>query len=85
MICSTHDHHDHFDANFIKNIRKTDAFIVMPKSCTEKYDNINKTLSPGESVEWQNIKIEAVHAYNIEHMRSPGIPWHTKDLETVIS
>lgn len=78
LICITHDHHDHLDLEFIKNIRKPDTFIVSSKTCTEKLENINQTLSPGESAEWQNVKIEAVYAYNIEHMRSPGNPFHPK-------
>ena len=78
LICVTHDHHDHLDVKFINAIRKPDTFIVTSKSCTESLDNVNKTLSPGEEVEWQNIKIEAVYAYNIEHCRSPGHPFHPK-------
>ncbi|KAK8865527.1 hypothetical protein M9Y10_011083 [Tritrichomonas musculus] len=78
LICITHDHHDHLDLDFIQNIRKPDTFIVSSKTCAEKLNNINKTLSPGESAEWQNIKIEAVYAYNIEHLRSPGNPFHPK-------
>lgn len=79
LICVTHDHHDHLDLEFIKGIRKSDTFIVTSNSCTEKLDEVNKALSPGESVEWQKVKIEAVFAYNIEHMRSPGHPFHPKD------
>lgn len=78
LICVTHDHHDHLDLEFIKGIKKAETFIVTSKTCAEKLENINKLLSPGESVEWQNVKIEAVHAYNIEHMRSPGNPFHPK-------
>jgi len=36
------------------------------------------TLKNGDSGTWLGIPIEAVAAYNIVHMRSPGVPYHPK-------
>jgi len=32
----------------------------------------------GEVKEWEGVKIEAVPAYNLVHMRSEGVPYHPK-------
>jgi L-ascorbate metabolism protein UlaG (beta-lactamase superfamily) len=39
-----------------------------------------KSLNPGEKAVVDDIVVEAVHAYNYKRFRSPGIPYHPKDL-----
>lgn len=78
LLCITHDHFDHLDTKFITHIRKPKTFLITSQTCTEKLNNVNAVLGYGQSAEWENIKIEAVPAYNIKQMRSPGHPFHPK-------
>ncbi len=67
IIMVSHSHGDHYDANSIRNIKKTDTKVVCPATCEdiiEKEDAIG--LKVFEFVDVGGIKIQGVPAYNIE-------------------
>jgi L-ascorbate metabolism protein UlaG (beta-lactamase superfamily) len=77
LILTAHEHGDHFDLETIRKISKTGTKVVMTPLCAAKLpDGI--ILKNGEEATVDGIRIEAVPAYNIVHMRSPGAPYHPK-------
>lgn len=76
-ILITHDHFDHLDPAAIAAIRTPATVIVMARSCAGKLDG--RVMTNGESRTVAGIRVEAVPAYNIVHMREDtGQPFHPK-------
>jgi len=80
IILVTHSHHDHFDVSKINKARREDTVIIAPVDCAQKIGGKVKTLRPGEKTIVRGITVEAVQAYNYKRFRSPGTPFHPKDL-----
>jgi len=77
VILAAHEHGDHFDLETIKKISKGGTKVVMTPLCATKQPG-GIVLKNGESATVEGIRIEAVPAYNLVHMRSPGLPFHPK-------
>jgi len=77
IILAAHEHGDHFDLETIRKISKNGTKVVMTPLCAAKLPG-GVVLKNGESATVEGIRIEAVPAYNIVHMRSPGAPYHPK-------
>lgn len=80
MILVTHSHTDHCDPFKIEKVRKEDTVVIAPEDCVSKIGGSVKTLRPGEETTVDNINVRAVEAYNYRRFRSPGIPYHPRDL-----
>jgi L-ascorbate metabolism protein UlaG (beta-lactamase superfamily) len=77
LILITHEHRDHLDPQAVKALRTAKTDIVLTAKCAEKiHDGI--IIKNGDVKVIQGLKIEAVPAYNIVHMRSKGVPYHPK-------
>jgi L-ascorbate metabolism protein UlaG (beta-lactamase superfamily) len=77
LILVTHEHGDHLDPKAIGILRKSGTDVAGTDKCAEKLPNMI-IMKNGESRVFQGIKVEAVPAYNIVHMRGPGAPFHPK-------
>jgi L-ascorbate metabolism protein UlaG (beta-lactamase superfamily) len=77
LILVAHEHGDHFDLETIKKISKNGTKVVMTPLCAAKLAG-GTVLKNGESATVEGIRIEAVPAYNLVHVRSPGMPYHPK-------
>jgi L-ascorbate metabolism protein UlaG (beta-lactamase superfamily) len=79
LILVTHEHGDHLDPDVLEEIRKEKTDCVFTQKCMDKV-NIQSgiVMKNGDTKTVQGIKIEAVPAYNIQHMQSPGHPFHPK-------
>lgn len=77
LILVSHDHGDHFDPATIGKISKTATKLVLTPLCAESIKG-GIVLANGEETTIDGIRIEAVPAYNIVHMRSPGMPFHPR-------
>jgi len=77
IIVVTHEHGDHLDSLAIEGCRKSTTQILCSEAClpTARGGTVMKN---GESKTVAGIKVEAVPAYNIVHMRSEGVPFHAK-------
>jgi len=79
IILLTHQHQDHLDTKAINLTKKEGTTIVQTKECL-------KTVKEGLVMENRDmevvkgIKIEAVPAYNIQHKRDNGEPFHPKGM-----
>jgi len=77
LILVTHEHRDHLDIKAIETVRKGGTEIVAPEAAAKQIKGAY-VLKNGGSGTWQGIPVEAVPAYNLVHMRSPGVPYHPK-------
>ncbi len=77
LILAAHEHGDHFDPETIRKISKEGTKLVLTPLCAAMVKG-GIILKNGEETTIDGIRIEAVPAYNITHMRSPGVPFHPK-------
>ncbi len=77
LILVTHQHGDHLDLQAIGKIKKSNTAIICNSASAEKLPG-SEVMENGAVKQWEDIKIEAVPAYNIKHERSTGNPFHPK-------
>jgi L-ascorbate metabolism protein UlaG (beta-lactamase superfamily) len=77
LLLVTHDHYDHLDPQALKSVLKPGTAVVGAESCTGKLPGAI-ILANGQSRTVLGLPIEAVPAYNIEHTRPDGQPFHPK-------
>jgi L-ascorbate metabolism protein UlaG (beta-lactamase superfamily) len=77
LILVTHEHGDHFDAKAIELLRKADTQVIITEKGAAKLES-GIVMKNGQTLTRQGIKIEAIPAYNIVHMRSQNTPYHPK-------
>ncbi|MGD9039112.1 MAG: MBL fold metallo-hydrolase [Desulfobacteraceae bacterium] len=77
MILITHHHRDHLDPKALGLIRTEQTTLVLTEICSSKVKG-GLVMRNGDVKTVGGLKIEAVPAYNLVHMRSPGVPYHPK-------
>ncbi|MDH5405481.1 MAG: MBL fold metallo-hydrolase [Candidatus Aminicenantes bacterium] len=77
IILVTHEHGDHLDEDAIENLRAEGTVLVLTELCSQRVKG-GMVMKNGDVKTIQGLKIEAVPAYNIVHMRSAGNPYHPK-------
>jgi L-ascorbate metabolism protein UlaG (beta-lactamase superfamily) len=79
LILVTHEHGDHLDMTAINHIMKEDTRVVMTETCMEQLEEFTAiVMHNGDEETLYGIRISAIPAYNIEHTRSNGNPYHPK-------
>ena len=78
IVLVSHEHNDHCFPEAIDEVRSDDTVVIAPEGCREKLRYSFESLKPGEESTFGNIRIRAVHAYNVKRFRSPGNPFHPK-------
>ena len=79
LILVTHEHSDHLDLKAIGLIRTDKSAIVATEAVAKQVPGAI-VLKNGDTKTVQGFKIEAVPAYNLVNMRSPGVPFHAKGI-----
>ncbi len=79
IIFVTHEHGDHLDAKAIGQISTDKTSMIVTKSIFEKIGK-GTIMKNGDKLTVQGLEVEAVPAYNLVHMRSPGVPYHPKGI-----
>jgi L-ascorbate metabolism protein UlaG (beta-lactamase superfamily) len=77
LILVTHEHGDHLDSAAIEGCRSEKTTILCSEACLPAARG-GIIMKNGESQTIDGLKVEAVAAYNIVHVRSEGIPFHAK-------
>lgn len=77
LILVTHDHGDHLDEDAIAEVRTSSTIVIGTEAVCERLRGCQQMLN-GETLEAVGVQIEAVPAYNIEHLRPSGEPYHPK-------
>lgn len=75
LILITHEHFDHCSLKDVQALLKKETVIITTKGSALKLKLNSKMVKPGESLEFERIKIESVPAYNLEksfHPRENG-------------
>lgn len=77
IILVTHEHGDHLDLQAIDILKKEDTTIVLTEACLDETTQ-GLPMKNGDNLIIKGIEISAVPAYNIEHKRDNGEPFHPK-------
>ena len=77
IILITHEHRDHLDPAALAHVRTDVTEIVLTEVCAQHVQG-GIVMRNGDVRTVQGLSVEAVPAYNIVHMRSPGVPFHPK-------
>jgi L-ascorbate metabolism protein UlaG (beta-lactamase superfamily) len=77
LVLITHEHRDHLDLKAIEAVRKDQTVIVAPETAAKQIKGA-VAMNNGDAKTFSGFPVEAVPAYNLEHMRSPGVPYHPK-------
>ena len=77
LVLITHEHKDHLDAKAVEAIRTDKTAVVLTQACASQVQG-GIIMGNGEVKTVEGIRIEAVAAYNLVNMRSPGVPYHPK-------
>jgi L-ascorbate metabolism protein UlaG (beta-lactamase superfamily) len=75
LILVTHQHGDHLDLKALDILRTGKTQLVLTEICAQQVKG-GTVMKNGEVKNVAGLKIEAVPAYNLVHMRSAGIPFH---------
>ncbi len=77
LILVTHEHGDHLDLKAVGLLSKEGTRFVGNAAAVEKVAG-GTAMKNGQTLDLLGFRVEAVPAYNIVHMRSPGNPYHPK-------
>jgi L-ascorbate metabolism protein UlaG (beta-lactamase superfamily) len=77
VVLITHEHRDHLDPEALKQIRTADTEIILTEICDRQVEG-GTVLRHGETESLDGVTVEAVPAYNIQHKRDNGQPFHPK-------
>jgi L-ascorbate metabolism protein UlaG (beta-lactamase superfamily) len=77
MILLTHEHSDHLDLKALEFVRTDKTVLVLSEKCAQQVKG-GIIMRNGDVKTIEGLKIEAVPAYNLVHMRSEGVPFHPK-------
>ena len=80
LIMVTHQHGDHLDLTAINHVLKPGCPVIMTRTCFNQLEDFKGAviMGNGDSKTVKGIPVEAVPAYNIEHKRPNGQPYHPK-------
>ncbi|HPC74932.1 MAG TPA: MBL fold metallo-hydrolase [Syntrophales bacterium] len=77
LILITHEHRDHLDLKAIETVRTPKTVVAAPEAAARQIRDA-VIMRNGDTKTLGGFTVEAVPAYNIVHMRSPGVPYHPK-------
>lgn len=79
LILVTHEHGDHLDDVAIQDLTKEGTAIICTNKCMDQLNIAGSIIMKnGDTETVKRIKIEAIPAYNIKHMRNEDSPFHPK-------
>ncbi len=77
LILITHEHRDHLDPAALGKVKKDSSIVITNENAGKKLTG-GIVMKNGETQSFNNIKIDAVPAYNLIHKRDTGAPFHPK-------
>jgi L-ascorbate metabolism protein UlaG (beta-lactamase superfamily) len=77
LILLTHEHRDHLDLKALNQVRTEKTVVVLTEACSKQVQG-GRVMINGDVKTIEGLKVEAVPAYNIVHLRETGQPFHPK-------
>ena len=77
LILLTDEHRDHLDPKALALVRTEKTQVVLTETCARQVEG-GVVMKNGDVGTVGGLRVEAVPAYNMVHMRSGGIPFHPK-------
>ncbi len=77
LVLITHEHRDHLDTLALRQIRKASTVVGISAGCAEAVPD-GVVLHNGQIDTLAGLRVEAVPAYNLRHLRSTGEPFHPR-------
>ena len=77
IVLVTHEHHDHLDPDALAKIVTAKTEVIGNAAAVQQLDDAT-LMRPGDTHTIRGIEIAAVPAYNIEHTRPDGEPFHPR-------
>jgi len=77
LILLTHEHGDHLDPKALQILRTEKTEVVLTEICAKQVKG-GIVMKNGDTKTVLGLKIEAVPAYNLVHVRPSGVPYHPK-------
>jgi len=71
VICVTHSHYDHLSVEDVKKLQGKDTIVVATADSAKMLSGNVKIVKPGDKIEANGVKVEAVAAYNINKQFHP--------------
>ena len=79
LVLASHSHTDHCKEDKLKAAVGPSTVFIAPADCAKS--GVKPTsLKPGDKIKIGDVEVEAVAAYNVKRFRSPGVPFHPKEL-----
>jgi L-ascorbate metabolism protein UlaG (beta-lactamase superfamily) len=82
-IFISHEHFDHFSPDDIHKVIKDSTVLFMNEMTNDEidglYDNKIVIIRPGDSIDFKDLRIKGIPAYNINKFREPGKVYHPKE------
>ncbi len=75
IVLITHEHRDHLDPDALSKIVASQTEVIINAGSASQLEDAT-VMGHGESLDIRGVEIEAVPAYNIEHKRPNGEPFH---------
>jgi len=79
IVFISHEHRDHLDPAAVEHVRTDTTEIILTETCAHHVKG-GIVMRNGDVRTVQGVTVEAVPAYNMVHMRSPGVPFHAKGI-----
>lgn len=73
LILVTHSHYDHLSLDDIRQLKKEGTAIICSTDCVSQISGDVKSLTPGQEIEVQGIRIKGIPSYN------PSKPFHPRN------
>lgn len=77
IVFVTHQHGDHLDSKALESIKTENTVLVMTEACAKQVGG-GIVMKNGDVKTIEEIRVEAVPAYNLVHKRDNGQPFHPK-------
>jgi L-ascorbate metabolism protein UlaG (beta-lactamase superfamily) len=79
LILITHDHFDHFSRDDVVRLAGRRTTAIGPATVTEQLKGRTVSVTPGETLELDELEVTALPAYNTNKLDSSGKPFHSRE------
>lgn len=75
LVLVSHQHGDHCSPDDVRKVSGPHTVVVASHLAAKELPGA-RVMRPGDKLSVAGVEIEAVHAYNVNKFRAPGVPFH---------